>query len=279
MEQWTEERNRRADLHVVLGDGARLALEAQRELITDELWQVRHCDYADAHVRDVWFMRPDTRIPHVLFAEGTPAWTLYHRDETAEARLGEPHPRGPQWRTTDLRLFGLHHPPCGSDPVVRERFALTDLGLDAQGVTFPPAMTARLVERSARIQQDADQARNQYEQAVRSRMPDPRPARRPWKPTPLPPVRPVPRAPGDRELGTGRRSEAIERPGPLPEPPPRPYFGTSGGHATRGSHRSKTSTFARCVLARARDKALRYVISPDQLGWRSPFGMIENRNP
>ncbi|MFD8382353.1 hypothetical protein ACFV2X_28195 [Streptomyces sp. NPDC059679] len=47
-------------------------------------------------MRDVWFMRPDTRIPHVLFAEGTPAWTLYHRDETAEAGLGEPHERGQQ---------------------------------------------------------------------------------------------------------------------------------------------------------------------------------------
>ncbi|MFD0395373.1 competence protein CoiA family protein [Streptomyces nogalater] len=93
MEQWTEQRNRRADVHVVLDDGARLALEAQRELITDELWQARHRDYAAAGVRDVWFMRPDTRIPHVLFAEGTPAWTLYHRDETAEARLGAPRAR------------------------------------------------------------------------------------------------------------------------------------------------------------------------------------------
>ncbi|MCX4791819.1 hypothetical protein OG369_38835 [Streptomyces sp. NBC_01221] len=30
-------------------------------------------DCAAAGVRDVWFMRPDTRIPHVLFAEGIPA--------------------------------------------------------------------------------------------------------------------------------------------------------------------------------------------------------------
>ncbi|MEJ8662186.1 competence protein CoiA family protein [Streptomyces sp. MS1.AVA.4] len=211
MEQWTEQRNRRADVHVVLDDGARLALEAQRELITDELWQARHRDYAAAGVRDVWFMRPDTRIPHVLFAEGTPAWTLYHRDETAEARLGEPHERGPQWWTKDLRLFGPHHPPCAGDPVVRERFPLADLGLDADGVTFPPAMTERLAEQAARVRREADQARRQQEQAERWRHEAATRPGRPWKPTPLPPVRPVP-----RPAGGGPFCEVCNR--PLAEP-------------------------------------------------------------
>lgn len=44
LEQRSEHRDRRADVHVVLDDGARLALEAQRELITDELWRARHRD-------------------------------------------------------------------------------------------------------------------------------------------------------------------------------------------------------------------------------------------
>jgi hypothetical protein len=194
LEQWTPDRDRRADVHVLLDDSTRLALEAQRELITDERWQARHRDYAAAGVRDVWFMRPDTRIPHVLFAEGIPAWTLYHREEAAEARLGEPHERDPQWWTKDLRLFGLHHPPCAGDPVVRERFPLAELGLDARGVTFPPAMTDRLAEQAARVQRDADRARRDHEQAQRwRREAAPRQTRRPWVPTPLPPVRPVPR--------------------------------------------------------------------------------------
>lgn len=193
MEQWTEERNRRADVHVVLDGGAALALEAQRELITDELWQSRHRDYAAAGVRDVWFMRPDTRIPHVLFAEGTPAWTLYHRDESAEARLGEPHKRGPRWWTEDLRLFVRHHPPCARDAIVCERFDLADLGLDASGVTFPPAMRAQLAEEAARIRRDADQAHDQHERFALRPQGTSGPARRPWAPTPLPPVRPVPR--------------------------------------------------------------------------------------
>ncbi|QFQ99366.1 hypothetical protein F9278_28055 [Streptomyces phaeolivaceus] len=187
MEQWTEDRDRRADVHVVLDDGARLALEAQRELITDELWQARHRDYAAAGVRDVWFMRPDTRVPHVLFAEGIPAWTLYHREGEAEARLGEPHARGPQWWTKDLRLFGLHHPPCPGDPVVRERFPLTELGLDPDGVTFPPAMNERLAEQAARVQRDASEARHQHEQAERRREAAPRQPRYRYEPAPPPP--------------------------------------------------------------------------------------------
>lgn len=165
LEQWTPDLDRRADVQVLLDDGAHLALEAQRELITDERWQARHRDYAAAGVRDVWFMRPDTRIPHVLFAEGIPAWTLYHREEAAEARLGEPHERGPQWWTKDLRLYAPHHPPCVGDSVVRERFPLAELGLDADGVTFPPAMTERLAQQAARVRRDADHARRQQEQA------------------------------------------------------------------------------------------------------------------
>ncbi|MEU4347175.1 competence protein CoiA family protein [Streptomyces sp. NPDC023838] len=185
LEQWTKLRDRRADVHVVLNDGARLALEAQRELITDELWQARHRDYASAGVRDVWFMRPDTRVPHVLFAEGTPAWTLYHREAAAEARIGEPHARGPQWWTKDLRLYGLHHPPCPGDPVVRERFPLADLGLNADGVTFPPAVDERLAQQMARVRRDAGHARSQHEQAQRrQRDAGSRQAQRRYEPAP-----------------------------------------------------------------------------------------------
>ncbi|MET7316601.1 competence protein CoiA family protein [Streptomyces thermoviolaceus] len=204
MEQWTQERNRRADVYVVLDDGTRLALEAQRELITDELWRARHRDYTAAGMRDVWFMCPNTRIPHVLFAEGIPAWRLYHRDGTAEALLGEPHERGRRWWTEDLRRFALHHPPCPGDPVVRERFPLTELGLNAEGVTFPPAMTERLARQAARVREEADQARRQYEQATAERWRRRAAARhlRPRKPTPQSPERPVRPVPWPATGGT-----------------------------------------------------------------------------
>ncbi|WP_051694871.1 MULTISPECIES: competence protein CoiA family protein [Streptomyces] len=196
MEQWTDGGERRADVHVTLDGGAHLALEAQRELITDELWQARHRDYAANGIRDVWFMRPNTRIPHVLFAEGTPAWTLYQRDEAAEARLGEPHSRADwQWWNKDLRLFSPHHPPCPGDPVICERFPLRDLGLDPSGVTFPPAMVERLEKEAARVRQAADQAKRQHQQRQLGQQREAalHPPRRPWRPSPLPPVQPVPR--------------------------------------------------------------------------------------
>ncbi|MGW7067120.1 competence protein CoiA family protein [Streptomyces sp. NPDC054855] len=194
MEQWTEERNRRADVHVVLLDGSRLALEAQRELITDELWQARHRDYAAARVRDVWFMRPDTRIPHVLFAEKTPAWTLYHREGSAEARFGRPHERGRVWWEQDLRLFAPHHPPCPRDAVFAERFPLAELGLDAHGVTFPPALNERLAALTA----EAGEARRRHEQVqqLRNSTGGARQPTRPWTPEPLPAVKPLPQPTG-----------------------------------------------------------------------------------
>ncbi|MFF2374940.1 competence protein CoiA family protein [Streptomyces xiamenensis] len=200
MEQWTEQRDRRADVHVLLADGSQLALEAQRELITDERWQARHRDYEAAGVRDVWFMRPDIRIPHVLFAEGIPAWTLYSREGEAEARLGEPHTRDAQWWTKDLRLYGPHHPPCAGDPVIRERFSLADLGLDADGVTFPPAMVRRLEQQAARVQQEAGEARRHHRLAGQRQEAAPRQPRRPWSPAPLPPVQPVPRPTSGRTV-------------------------------------------------------------------------------
>ncbi|MCX4681742.1 competence protein CoiA [Streptomyces sp. NBC_01433] len=75
-EQWTPGRERRADVDVQLADKNRIALEAQSGLITDQLWQHRHRDYAEAGIRDLWFMRPGTALPHVLLAEQTPVCFL-----------------------------------------------------------------------------------------------------------------------------------------------------------------------------------------------------------
>ncbi|CAM5268229.1 competence protein CoiA family protein [Streptomyces hirsutus] len=101
---------------------------------------------------------------------------------------------GQGYTSTAPRLFSAHHPPCPGDPVVCERFALADLGLNAAGVMFPPAMTERLAQEATRVRRDADQARLQHEQAERwRREAAARQPRRPWQPTPLPPVRPVPR--------------------------------------------------------------------------------------
>lgn len=189
LERWTPGRERRADVWVQLHTGAVLALEAQSELITDELWQARHRDYAANGIRNVWFLRPGTRVPHVLFAEGIPAWTLYHREGEAAARLGEPHWRGPQWWTKELRLFAPHHPPCAGDPVTTERFALGELGLDAGGVTLPPRVLERLADAVARVRGEADAAGDAAARARRAR-PNTAvrsPARTPRRPAPAGP--------------------------------------------------------------------------------------------
>ncbi|MFI1911384.1 competence protein CoiA family protein [Streptomyces microflavus] len=74
LEQWTEDRDRRADVEVLLRDGTKIALEAQRKLMTDDGWRARHRDYARQGVVDVWFWRPRVHFPHVVLDEGLPVW-------------------------------------------------------------------------------------------------------------------------------------------------------------------------------------------------------------
>ncbi|MFF7251081.1 hypothetical protein ACFZBU_45355 [Embleya sp. NPDC008237] len=78
---------------------------------------------------------------------------------------------------------------------------MADLGLDADGVTFPPAMTERQVASAALVRRDADAAGRRYERHESRRRDQARERRgaasepvRPWVPGPLPPVRPVPPA-------------------------------------------------------------------------------------
>ncbi|MYW04767.1 hypothetical protein GT354_42165 [Streptomyces sp. SID3343] len=78
---------------------------------------------------------------------------------------------------------------------------MADLGLDADGVTFPPAMIEHLVASAALVRRDADAAGRRYERHESRRREQARGRReaasepvRAWVPGPLPPVRPVPRA-------------------------------------------------------------------------------------
>lgn len=58
LEQWTPDHDRRADVEALLQDGTKVALEAQRQLMTDDGWRSRHRDYARQGIVDVWFWRP-----------------------------------------------------------------------------------------------------------------------------------------------------------------------------------------------------------------------------
>lgn len=56
----------------------------------------------------------------------------------AATSLGRAHARPDQWwKTPDLSVFGLHHPPCPLDELERVTLPLGTLGLGAGGATLP----------------------------------------------------------------------------------------------------------------------------------------------
>ncbi|MGW3930386.1 competence protein CoiA family protein [Streptomyces microflavus] len=169
-EQWTPDRERRADVHVRLGDGSPLALEAQSSLITDQLWQHRHRDYAAAGIRDIWFMRPGTALPRVLLAEQTPVCFLDLADRAVRVGWGQPHPRsGRWWESEDLAVYALHHPPCPGDDLHQETVPLAELGLNSEGLILPERLMSRLADGRRRARREADDRRT-AEEAQRRRL-------------------------------------------------------------------------------------------------------------
>ena len=161
LEKWTPDHDRRADVWVTLVDGSQLAFEAQRRVMADADWLDRHRDYASAGIRDVWFMHRTAATPFVLLAAGTQVWTVH--DDGLEIALGHEHARGTAWWEGDLTLHALHHPPCPGDLIVRERFPLDSLSLDANGITFPTTLSARIADELRKTHAAAAAARTAEE--------------------------------------------------------------------------------------------------------------------
>ncbi|MCZ1012269.1 competence protein CoiA family protein [Streptomyces lydicus] len=169
-EQWIPTRDRRADVHVHLADGSRLALEAQTSLISDQLWQARHRSYTTAGIQDIWFMRPGTSLPHVLFAEQAPLCILDLAERTVHVVWGKPHLHsGRWWEAGDLTVFALHHPPCPGDDIHEERVPLAELGLSTRGLDWPEHLTDKLTNEHRAIRKHADSVRAQAEEDNRRR--------------------------------------------------------------------------------------------------------------
>ncbi|MFD8887560.1 competence protein CoiA family protein [Streptomyces erythrochromogenes] len=191
LEQWTEDHDRRADVEVLLRDGTKIALEAQRKLMTDDGWRARHRDYARQGVVDVWFWRPRVHFPHVVLDEGLPVWFYSVSKREAATSLGRPHARAHQWwQASDLSVFGLHHPPCALDELERVTMPLAALGLGPGGAVLPEDLRKRVLDSQREAQEEAKQRKDgdaRYARAVReardraARAPDP-------APLPLPPV-------------------------------------------------------------------------------------------
>ncbi|MEU6298991.1 hypothetical protein [Streptomyces erythrochromogenes] len=170
LEQWTEDHDRRADVEVLLRDGTKIALEAQRKLMTDDGWRARHRDYARQGVVDVWFWRPRVHFPHVVLDEGLPVWFYSVSKREAATSLGRPHARAHQWwRAPDLSVFGLHHPPCALDELERVTMPLAALGLGPGGAVLPEHLRKRVLDSQQEAQEEAKQRKDseaRYARAV-----------------------------------------------------------------------------------------------------------------
>lgn len=190
LEQWTPSHDRRADVAVRLHDGTCIALEAQRELMTDDAWHRRHHDYARAGIRDVWLWRPGLHVPHVVLGEGLPVWFYAPSSGQIGTAFGRPHIRRHRWwEAEDLTVFALHHPPCPQDELDRHRLPLAALGLDLHGAVLPEGMWKSLHDSQQKVRQEAAQRREsearyarQLRHVQQRRTADSRPA-----PPPAPP--------------------------------------------------------------------------------------------
>lgn len=156
LEQWTEDHDRRADVEVLLQDGTKIALEAQRKLMTDDGWRARHRDYSRQGVVDVWFWRPRVHFPHVVLDEGLPVWFYSVSKREAATSLGRPHARVHRWwQAPDLAVFGLHHPPCALDGLERVTMPLGELGLGPGGAVLPEDLQKRLLDSQRETREEA----------------------------------------------------------------------------------------------------------------------------
>ena len=203
--EWrTEDHRRRADVHVTLHDGSRLALELQHQLLTDRDWLARHRDYTERDVVDVWLWHPRLDRPGILLTHGVAVHYLNVHERRCAVPLGRPHARTAGWHTSPtLEHFGLHSPPCLEDALTLRWATLEYFGLNAHGLVPPATVRAELQANAAAVRAEAAaHAARIAEIRQLGARPTPKPRAAPPAPTP-----------------TRRRAPAV--PGPVP-PPRRP---------------------------------------------------------
>jgi hypothetical protein len=126
LERWIGGRLRRSDVRIKLQCGTTIAIEVQQQHLTDQAWIARHRDYAAAAVVDVWLWHPATGVPHVMFAERQPGWTLDLNAEAFGALIGTPNGPGSD-----------HWPPLPGDRTTVVHVPLHTTELSATGLELP----------------------------------------------------------------------------------------------------------------------------------------------
>ncbi|MFI5734141.1 competence protein CoiA family protein [Kribbella sp. NPDC051587] len=82
-EQWIPGRVRRSDVLVELRSGAQVAFELQQQSLTDHAWRVRHRDYVEAGITDVWLWHPATGCPELFTQRGTLAGPSTYKERSS----------------------------------------------------------------------------------------------------------------------------------------------------------------------------------------------------
>lgn len=144
-EQYTADRKRRADVSIRFTAGDQMALELQSRPIVDPDWLVRHLNYRQAGIVDVWLCRPNMRPPGVLLEHGV---SVVYLDVAAE-RIGFPIAY-PHRSSSGERVYSVAHmPPCVGDDVNVEWAHLADLDLEPHGFRLPARLAGFLAAERA----------------------------------------------------------------------------------------------------------------------------------
>jgi hypothetical protein len=132
LERWIDGRIRRSDVRIKLQCGTTIAIEVQQQHLTDQTWIARHRDYAAADIVDVWLWHPATVVPHVMFAERQPGWTLDLNIEAFGALIGTPSgPGSERW------------PPLPGDRTTVAHVPIHATELSAMGLELPDHLKPR----------------------------------------------------------------------------------------------------------------------------------------
>ncbi|TWD81667.1 competence protein CoiA-like protein [Kribbella amoyensis] len=132
VEQLLDGNTRRSDVQVRLRDGALVAIELQQQTLTDAAWLARHRDYVAAGVVDVWLWHPATGVPHIVYSQELPGWTL----DLTSSRIGVLYAEEPGQ--------GSWWPPRPGDEISSLLAPISDFELGAAGLKLPDGLQARI---------------------------------------------------------------------------------------------------------------------------------------
>lgn len=156
VEHCTTDGRRRSDVSVLFRNGQRVALEVQRQVITDSEWMARHRDYTGAGITDVWLWHYSAGPPAVLYSSDQPGWVFDQKSPSIGVAYGEAQPAKARWWTdSDLNRYLDRWPPRPEDRIQLDWFPLKKFNLATNGLQPPEAFRNQLSAQAAEIREVA----------------------------------------------------------------------------------------------------------------------------